>query len=1040
MKSYTKYLIIVLALLFCDTLNAQLPTQGKWGTYKGVVDAPSGETVIELTGDVEMHGVIRILAGSTLKIVSKKDVTIKNVNVMNPSENYNNPGRSRFFTNRGVLIIEGQDGATITLDGGAAYSWSDYTLTPGANSRKLSEMIANEGTLRFKNVTIQDVNTDDPEISDNGGAFLISNAATLGTTVLENCTIQRCYAPLGSAIMIGAQTNSVSYTPEDHKVELINSLIQHCVSGRSTGSNSGGTIRTYGNTVSNLYLTNTTFSENYAMRNTKITNTLTDDGNGGALFWNAHGSDFYESICYIDGCKFLNNKSDDRGGAIKSQGSLKFVNNKTLLKGNMAPYGGGLYIEGYHGGANQVEGASNIQVDLNEFLELQDNISMPASATDIGNGGGIEFYFSNAMDLNKGSKITINLDGAIINGNVATGNGGGIHIENATDPLMEYEILINLNYGELTNNSAANGGGVYISKGDVTSNNIGGKVLLVDNNVVTDNGAGICIIDGGMYMANGTISNNKITEDGNGAGIYVLHGDFTMEDGAISYNTTSKNGGGVYVDGGNFTMNDGTISQNSITLDGGGAYVVGGGSFEMNGGSIMSNTTNGGNGGGVYLSGGDFIINSGAVSDNEAYKNGGALYIVGGGSLTMASGTISQNSTSTGDGGGIYINGGNITVTDGSLIENVSGANGGGVCLLDGTVEMGNGRIANNKSSVYGGGVYVYNSVIDSPQTVNFSGGSLVGNSSKYGGGVCVNGNISLIIGNVEIAENVAENGGGATLLNGASVLFGKGEIKNNRALKSGSAVLTSAYQKEINEVTGIGGGIYLSGNTTLTFTEIESIGLFGNFADNGADEIFANGKNTSVDLPNVNHMALTGYPGASNLKWMEDYITNDINYDKGTKIKGDIWDYDKTNKRYRDAEAPFEVIASTIDDSHIYTNYLCLAIGYEILYITIIKKGLAKGESAIFNLKRGEQNNFNIIMTGDGSASVKKMVAVTVGDWTVSEIGWSWTYTADKTSITKNIASEANRVFEFTNVKKDHTTLPMNDEAIKINVMGGII
>ena len=52
------------------------------------------------------------------------------------------------------------------------------------------------------------------------------------------------------------------------------------------------------------------------------------------------------------------------------------------------------------------------------------------------------------------------------------------------------------------------------------------------------------------------------------------------------------------------------------------------------------------------------------------------------------------------------------------------------------------------------------------------------GNDAKYGNGICVDGNISLNIGNIEIASNEAINGGGVCLMNNAQMTFSEGQIR----------------------------------------------------------------------------------------------------------------------------------------------------------------------------------------------------------------------------------------------------------------------
>ena len=254
----------------------------------------------------------------------------------------------------------------------------------------------------------------------------------------------------------------------------------------------------------------------------------------------------------------------------------------------------------------------------------------------------------------------------------------------------------------------------------------------------------------------------------------------------------------------------------------------------------------------------------------------------------------------------------------------------------------------------------------------------------------------------------------------------------------------TAYQQQDITAVEGIGGGVYLNSNTTLIFNATSSLGLFGNLADNAADEIFANGLNTSVNLPDVTFMQLDNYPGAGNLKWIKDYITNDTQYEMGPELDVDRGS-NGNNMRYRDMLANNiqdipQLVGGIGEEDPRRTGYICFALGYEVIYIVLVKEGLAANESAIFTFENTNNQKFRVIMTGNGSSEpITKKVAVTYGTWTVTETPWSWTYAvkdengADLAggSITKDVADEENRTFTFKNVKKE--TLPLYNESVHI-------
>ena len=758
-------------------------------------------------------------------------------------------------------------------------------------------------------------------------------------------------------------------------------------------------------------------------------------GNGGGVYVN--GGDFTMNDGYIK-----SNNALDGGGVYLYNGNFSLVYGE--LNGNTASQnGGGVYIIG---GGN---------------FEMSDGEIADNSSTSLGGGVYIE-----------GGDFTMN-DGSIRSNNAL--EGGGVYLYNGNFSLV---------HGELNGNTASqNGGGVYVNGGDftMTDGSIGGNGRNGEDEVVTANGGGVYIIGGGNFeMSDGEIADNSSTSLG--GGVYIEGGDFTMNNGSIRVNN-ALDGGGVYLYNGNFSLVHGELNGNTASQNGGGVYLVGEEcEYQLKNGSISNNTSN--NGGGVYLADGSFILgesisDTGTIFENNVSGEGGGVYIAGAGDFTMNGGTVEKNSStgslggggiflnggdftlnngnisdnySEAQGGGVYLNGGSLTVSQGRLSNNTSKINGGGIYILNGEVEMGSGEIRSNSCQEYGGGVYVYNST-DTKTTVDFSGGVLINNSASYGGGICVNGYIDLTIERVQIVENTATNGGGVCLMNNATMYFGIGEIRENIAVKKSSETYATGYGGDpayvkIDEIQGFGGGIYLDSYTSLQFKNVNQLGLFKNLADSGGDEIFASGLETYVDLPDVGEMGVKGYPGASNLKWIEDYPNNDPYYYKGTKLKGNVWDTDRTNLRYRETISQNAIIFNLSGDLSQSGKYICFALGYEVSHITIIRKGLQNGESAIFHLRKNDANDFKIIMTGDGSDQTIKRIAVSAGTWTVTEMPWSWAYSQENRVITRDVPdpdpvqnSETgkmeDRPFVFTLTRTEDNHLPLNDEDAVINVMG---
>lgn len=932
---------------------AQLASSGTWNatTINATTSPNTKSPVIRLTGDVSNQGTIIVEKGYTLTIENEsgKEVSIKRTG----------SSKTAMFSvsSGGTLIIKGTETAPIIIDGGAEFTWAKHDAKPymtltsaGSGSKKIDAGISNSGTLQLSHVTIQNVNDN----NSVGGAINVSSSS--GTT-LTDCVIQQCRSRLGSAIMINSGGD-----PEKSAIRITNSTITKCISGGDYAQeNTGGAIRTYGSVKSSLYLTNVTMSYNYAMREeTGYNNTLPMDGNGGALFWNGRGEE--ETACYVDGCLFEHNISDDNGGAIKSQGSLYFVNNPTTIQNNQAPNGAGLYIEGYTGAVTT--GIRTIDYDLNENLVVKNNIS-PAynheGENNPGKGAGVHFFFGSGMKLTEGSTINVNMNGATIEDNQTNGDdgmGGGVYFEN-TSVSGRYIFNIKLNHGTLANNQAAYGGGLYAYKGNVGSILTAGKTLLIDQNTATSDGGGVYIENGDLEMAAGQVSNNVAS--GYGGGISINGGNFSLLQGEITGNKSPK-AGGIYMDGGKFTMENGDIKENEATTG-----------------------------------------------------NGGGLYIENAGSFNMKSGTISGNTAKV---------------------------NGGGICMLDGGVTITEGAIQNNSCEAYGGGLYVYNSDEGTTNAASFSGGAILQNAAKYGGGACVDGNIELTITKIQIDQNRATNGGGICLLNNAAMNFGEGLIRNNVAEKKEDGTLfTTAKGESIDNLHGVGGGIYLNENTSLTFSSPSTMGLYGNKADNAADDIFASGQGTKVTLPEVIYMNLAGYSAANgNLFWVEDYVAGDTKYKEGTYVNKDD---NYQAKRYRTALANSEQVY-TVENGNFDNRYLCLALGFRVLYAIIKKTGLREGESAIFVVsKKNEDGGYSryatILFRGEKDRTeLSKEITISAGTWKVEETNWSWGYIPEgEMSIIKENVETDGEVFEFKNVFDDTDDEPLKyDEKVKVNVL----
>ena len=711
-------------------------------------------------------------------------------------------------------------------------------------------------------------------------------------------------------------------------------------------------------------------------------------------------------------------------------------------------YGGGIHI--YNGTFYMTEG------------RIEHNSSFSA--------GGVMAWGTSCV-------FTMNGANAIVSNNVVTGvhgsgNGGGVYVQEATfnfehgtitnNKANRYGGGININETatlnlngvcNITNNQAGAGGGISQEAGGCVIDVKSDDVLIEGNRAIWDEenknsleseatacgeGGGILIEKGAFQMSTGIIRNNHADIKGGGVSCYIsrIPGDVTVNinGGEILNNTAGESGGGIdlYANKSNdsgknkleVNFNAGTLQGNEAPL-GGGIYVYvneDNSEATMNIGdartpSIHHNKASN-NGGAIGLSNGTVIINSGNFTNNTAENNGGALYL-GGGSITTNGGTFRLNSAK----------------------------NGGAICLENGTLTMSAGDVQSNKASQYGGGIYVTNASSNSKE-VTLSSPAVVfaeNTADVAGGGMAVNGNIYLHFkGSLE--RNTANNGGGLYVAGGASMDYQGGMIRYNHATGTSTSINTG-YKGTADGIHGFGGGVFVGSNSKLKFTVADrGLGFYGNDAKTGGDDIFANGEGTDVLLPVVGEMELTGFdiPVAKNgIFWVEDYMTNDVNYNSGPQILGNS----HSPIRYQDALKSAAYIGRLNDNKTYYeqyeTKYLSLALGYELLFVRIIKQGLDPGDAVIVNLsysQNGETDGSDwvpyqkALLVGPESGDASVVVALPPNAWKFEEeTAWSANYTAtnpiEKRKFENQQTATDNPV-TFINTKKDKEQITVHDEA----------
>jgi predicted outer membrane repeat protein len=247
----------------------------------------------------------------------------------------------------------------------------------------------------------------------------------------------------------------------------------------------------------------------------------------------ATGGAIYNDGCDvgINGATFIGNEALDtfgRGGAIAALSPGEVRLHDSLVQGNRAADGGGLFVD---------SGASAIVVNS----RLIDN--------EAGHGGGLE---------NSGAATITH---SLIEGNSVTGSGGGVWNLNGR---------VSLTQTTVRNNTAYEGGGVnsYGSHVEMDGVNVAGNVA------TGTHGGGIYHGGGTLFIDNATISGNMADATAaNGGGIYQnADGNLTLTNVTLAENTAGNFGGGLYHYGRYAVLTNVTIADNAAGVAGDALY------------------------------------------------------------------------------------------------------------------------------------------------------------------------------------------------------------------------------------------------------------------------------------------------------------------------------------------------------------------------------------------------------------------------------------------------------------------------------------
>ncbi|MGD8457407.1 MAG: sortase [Anaerolineales bacterium] len=380
-----------------------------------------------------------------------------------------------------------------------------------------------------------------------------------------------------------------------------------------------------------------------------------------------------------------------------------------------------------------------------------------------------------------------------------------------------------------------------------------GDILLINTNITIDgSGQSVTVSGGGsvgmllfvygsgdLSIDNLTIANGYVGGGGDGGGIYNRATITSIANTTFSGNRSATGGGGAI-------YNEGTITTIANTTFSGNRSYAGGGIYNFSGsiGSIDNCTFSGNSsdyvGGAIENNQGtiDTIANS-TFSGNTADTDGGVIENYNNSAITTIDNVSFSTNTATDDGGVIF-NSNTSTITtieNSTFTDNTASTFDGGAIRNGGTINtIDNSSFSINDATDEGGGIY-NSGIIGAITNSTFSG-----NTAVEGGGInnAVSTSAITTIDNVTFSTNMATVSGGGIYVNGVISIITNSIFSDNTATDSGGGIfnnfgtITSIENSifSVNSAMNRGGGIYnnetIDTITTSTFSNNTASSLGG--------------------------------------------------------------------------------------------------------------------------------------------------------------------------------------------------------------------
>ena len=784
--------------------------------------------------------------------------------------------------------------------GAALCREADATGGSGKNNTFVSNHATNAGAalawMRAENIYIDTYTFIDNTADYSGGAIYVG----IGST---NCTVfNSTFTGNNVTNLTGGHGGAIEWYADTGRVLNSTFVNNNAYTGGAiyVGANSGhvnitnsGFLRnnaiTLGGAIdlvaSSVRVNNSYFRENTAE-------------NGGAIF--VGGSAENSNNNYIFSSYFTGNNATGRGGAVDWNSTAGNIN-KTNFTGNLAEYGGAVYV----GGASANSRIENVIFTSNNATKNGGAIDWNATVGELYNTQFISNYAGeygaalcreSGATGGSGKNNTFKYNHADIAGAaIAWLNVTGIHIN-------DYHFYYN----------TANASGAAIFIGDGSDNcGINGSVF-VGNNITNKTGGHGGAID--IVANNASVSNSNFTDNNAfyGGAIFVgsQSGHTNITNARFKDNTAVINGGAINLQASGVTLNGTYFEWNVAYGNGGAVYVGGEGTTNVIYNSDFVSNVGHNNGGAIYWRAYAGHIEDSNFTLNSA-TNGGAIYLNGVSSNTNITHVIFDDNNALKNGGAIDCNSTKMNLTYTLFKNNYAGEYGAALCreknATSGFGEYNNFTFnhagiagaalawlgveninikhyifTDNYANVSGGAIYAdegsnnytidfcvfkgnnvtgangQGGAIDSDSNNNTIKNSNFTNNHAYDGGAIHVGSDSgqTNITNATFTKNGAYHDGGAINLIASGVRLNDTRFYNNTATNNGGAVyvggegttnvvVDSLFDK--NEAGNHGGAI----DWIAEKGEIKYINFTRNSANDGG-ALYLNGRSSGSELSHL--------------------------------------------------------------------------------------------------------------------------------------------------------------------------------------------